>query len=63
MKESKSLKFTNACIELEDGVYKIIETTKDDEKVYNLSERLNEFIGVEGIALQISKTQEIGADE
>ena len=63
MKESKNIKFTNATITLEDGVYKITEFTKDAEKTYNLSERLEEFIDVDGISLQITKTEDIAPDE
>lgn len=63
MKESKTIKFTNACITLDNEVFTITETTKDEEKVYNLSERLEEFLGVEGISLQISKTEDVPSEE
>lgn len=47
MKKSTTLKFTNACISKNsDGDFIIVETTKDSEKVYNLTEKLNEFLEI-----------------
>ncbi|WP_133014925.1 hypothetical protein [Clostridium cuniculi] len=63
MKKATNYKFTNACIICEDGVFTIEETSKDEVKVYNLTEKLEEFIGVEGISLQISKTEELPSEE
>lgn len=63
MKKATNYKFSNACITCEDGVFTIEETSKDEVKVYNLTERLEEFIGVEGISLQISKTEEMPSEE
>lgn len=63
MKKATNYKFTNACITCEDGVFTIEETSKDEAKVYNLTEKLEEFIGVEGISLQISKTEELPSEE
>ena len=63
MKKATNYKFSNACITYEDGVFTIEETSKDEIKVYNLTERLEEFIGVEGISLQISKTEEMPSEE
>ena len=63
MKKATNYKFTNACITCEDGVFTIEETSKDEVKVYNLTEKLEEFIGVEGISLQISKTEELPREE
>ena len=63
MKKATNYKFTNACITCEDGVFSIEETSKDEVKVYNLTEKLEEFIGVEGISLQISKTEELPSEE
>ena len=63
MKKATNYKFTNACITCEDGVFTIEETSKDEVKVYNLNEKLEEFIGVEGISLQISKTEELPSEE
>ena len=63
MKKATNYKFSNACITCEDGVFNIEETSKDEVKVYNLTERLEEFIGVEGISLQISKTEEMPSEE
>lgn len=63
MKKATNYKFTNACITCEGGVFTIEETSKDEVKVYNLTEKLEEFIGVEGISLQISKTEELPSEE
>lgn len=63
MKKATNYKFSNACITCEDGVFTIEEISKDEVKVYNLTERLEEFIGVEGISLQISKTEEMPSEE
>lgn len=63
MKKATNYKFTNACITCEDGVFTIEETSRDEVKVYNLTEKLEEFIGVEGISLQISKTEELPSEE
>lgn len=63
MKKATNYKFTNACITCEDGVFTIEEASKDEVKVYNLTEKLEEFIGVEGISLQISKTEELPSEE
>ena len=40
MKKATNYKFTNACITCEDGVFTIEETSKDEVKVYNLTEKL-----------------------
>lgn len=64
MKKSTTLKFTNACISRdEEGNFIITETTKDDAKVYNLTERLAEFVDVEGISLQMGKVEDIPSEE
>ncbi|HDK7176587.1 TPA: YonK family protein [Clostridium botulinum] len=62
-KENKTLKFSNACITKDNGIYIITETTKDEEKVYNLSEKLDEFLEIEGISLQMAKTSELPSEE
>lgn len=64
MKKSTTLKFTNACITKDDeGNFIITETAKDDLKVYNLSEKLEEFLDVEGISLQMGKVEDIPSEE
>lgn len=62
MKETKNYKFINACITEEDGKLLITESAKDGDKIYDLSARLEEFINVEGISLQLGKTSEITPD-
>lgn len=63
MKETKSTKFNKATITEEDGKYIITETTKDDTKVYNLSDKLNEWLNVDGVNLTISKDSEVPSEE
>lgn len=62
-KESKSMKFTGACITEEDGVYTITETKKEDTKVYNLTEKLEEWLNIEGISVSFSKDMELPSEE
>lgn len=62
-KRATNYKFSNACITCEDGVFMVEETSKDEVKVYNLTRKLEEFIGIEGVVLQISKTEELPSQE
>lgn len=64
-KESKSIKITNGCITLdvESGDYIVEEVSKNDTKVYNLTKILDDFINVDGVNLQISKTTEMISEE
>ena len=64
MKKSTTLKFTNACIDKnENGEFIIVETMKDGEKTYNLSEKLNEFLNIEGVTLQMGKVEDFPSEE
>lgn len=47
----------------EDGDFIIVETTKDNEKVYNLTEKLNEFLEIEGVTLQMGKVEDFPSEE
>lgn len=62
-KETKSLGFSKAKITLENGEFIITETTKDDEKVYNLTQKLQEWIDIEGITLTLKKDNELDSEE
>lgn len=64
-KESKSIKITNGCITLDvkSGDYIVEEVSKNDTKVYNLTKILDDFINVDGVNLQISKTTEMISEE
>lgn len=55
--------FKNATITLEDGKYIITEVKKDTMKVYNLSDQLSAFEGIENLTLSISCDKEIIAIE
>lgn len=64
MKKSTTLKFTNACITKdENGDFIITETSKDEDKVYSLTAKLEEFLNVEGISLQMGKVEDIPSEE
>lgn len=62
-KESRNLSFSKACITEEDGDFVITETLKDSVNTYNLSEKLREYLNVEGISLKIAKDDEIPSEE
>ena len=63
MKRQTTLKFANACIDKnENGDFIITETVKDEEKVYNLTERLEEFVGIDGISLQMGKVDDVPSE-
>jgi len=58
-KNSFKTSFSKATITKEDNIYVITEYTKDEIKGYNLSDVLDELVGVDGITLAISKDTEI----
>ena len=63
MKENKNISFAKATITEEDGEFIITETVKDDTKVYNLTNKLREWVGIEGVSLKLSKDSEIESEE
>lgn len=62
-KENKSITFSKAVITEEDGIFYITEYNKDDTKVYNLSEQLREWIGIESLSLGIKRDREVPSEE
>ena len=63
-KENKKISFSNGFIEKDDnGNFIITETVKDGTQVYNLSDVLESFSGIEGVKLDIQKTSEIPSEE
>ncbi len=55
-----TLKFANARIEENDGVFIIIETDKKgNEETHDLSAELSEIIGMEGLTFSITREEEI----
>lgn len=56
-KISKSVSFKNATINLDDNT--ITEITKDYEKIYDLSEVLGAWNGVENISFSIKQDDEM----
>lgn len=64
MKKSTILKFSNATINRDDnGDFIITEINKDNEKVYNLTEKMNEFLDIDGISLQMGKVEYFPSEE
>ena len=64
LKKSTILKFSNASISKnEEGDFIITEISKDSEKTYNLTDKLNEFLDVEGVNLQMGKTEDFPSEE
>ena len=60
MKKTENIKFANAVIDLnENNQYIITETKKDNTFEFNLSEILEQYVGVEGISLSLGKIEEI----
>lgn len=63
MKETRNISFSKAQISEENGEFIITETTKDEMKVYNLTEKLREWVNIEGISLKLSKDSEVPSEE
>lgn len=63
MKENRNISFAKATITEEDGEFIITETVKDETKVYNLTNKIREWVGIEGISLKLSKDSEIQSEE
>lgn len=62
-KENKSIGYSKATITEENGEFIITETTKDEQKVYNLSEKLREWVEIDGVSLTIKRDLEIPSEE
>ena len=63
-KESKTLSFSKSMITIDDnGDFIVEETTKDSINVYNLSNKLKEYCGIEGLSIRISKDAELASEE
>jgi hypothetical protein len=63
MKENRNISFAKATITEENGEFIITETVKDDTKVYNLTEKIREWINIEGVSLKLAKDSEIPSEE
>lgn len=62
--ETRSLKFSKSTISLNDeGDFIVEEIKKDDIIVTNLSEKLKEYLGVDGLEISISKKTETISEE
>jgi len=62
-KEVKSLGFSKAVITEENGEFVITEYTKDETLVYNLSEKIREWVGIEGVALTFKQDKLLNSEE
>ena len=60
MVAKKSVVFKNAIINTVEGT--ITEITKDGENVFNLKEALAKWDGIEGVAINISTSDELLGD-
>lgn len=63
--ETKSIKFSKAVIsrDEETGDFIVEEIKKDDTIVTNLSNKLLEFVGLEGLTIAISKNTDTISEE
>lgn len=60
MVAKKSVVFKNAIIDTAEGT--ITEITKDGENVFNLTEALAKWDGIEGVTINISPSDELLGD-
>ena len=58
---SKSISFAKATISKEDNT--ITEITKDGEKIYSLSDLINDWDGITGISITFKKDDELESIE
>ena len=62
-KEVKTLGFNKSVITEEDGRFIITEYTKDDTLVYDLSEKIREWIGIEGVSVTFKQDKILSSEE
>lgn len=62
-KINKSIGFSKAIITEEDGVFYIEEIMKDSTNRYNLTDKLKEWVEIDGISLTIKKDSELPSEE
>ena len=65
MKKSRSTSYKKGRIVLSDGEFLFVETGKKDvpDKVYSLTEELNQWLDVEGVTLSIKKDEELSPND
>ena len=61
--ESRSLKFSKATISMEGNDFILEEVKKDDSIVTNLTNKLKEYVGIEGLEISIMKKSETASEE
>lgn len=61
MKQTKSMSFTKAVIDVDNMT--ITEETKDGENVFRIEDILNEWNGVYGVSITIKRDTEIAGTE
>ena len=52
------ISFKNATITKEDGIYKIVEITKDGDEENNLSKELDALLEIDGLNITINRKDE-----
>ncbi|BAO04916.1 hypothetical protein [Clostridium botulinum] len=62
-KQSLNTTFKNAEITEEDGIFTVTESSKDETKVYNLTEVLRSHLNMEGLSIRIAKDSELPSEE
>ena len=62
-KKAVNVSYTNAELTVDEGNYILTETTKDDTKIYNLSELLNSLAGNENISVTVKTVDELPSEE
>ena len=62
-KESRNISYQKATITEENGIFMITEYLKDETKVYNLTDKLKEYVNVDGLSLKIAKDTELVPEE
>lgn len=64
-KESQTLSFSKSMITIDDktGDFIIEETVKEGINVYNLTNKLKEYCGIEGLSIRINKDAELVSEE
>lgn len=64
MKETVKISCSKAFIELdENGEFILYEKTKDEVKVFNLTNKLKEYVGIDGVSLSLSKDEDLDSEE
>lgn len=63
-KLNKGLNFKNAVItkDSDTGIFTITESVKDGENIYNLTDKINDWLNIEGMSLTFKKDDELESE-